>query len=491
MLNEAELVSRTLGRLRGEDDTPIWTPFEDSPQSQAYSSEADEIGFGGAAGGGKTALGVGMATTRHRQSVIFRREYTQHKEIIRYGNQVLRGRCRFVFGEKRAWTLPAGRVIEVGAVQHEGDLDKWQGRPHDLIVIDEAAQWPENWVRYLAGWLRTDDPTQTTKLLLTFNPPQTEEGAWIIDYFAPWLDENHANPAVPGELRWVARVDDEDEWVDGPEPVTDSMGETLYPKSRTFIPARVEDNPVYVSTDYIRQLNALPEPLRSQLRYGDFSIKPTDDIWQVIPTAWVLEAQRRWEEGIRPEVTLRAVGVDVARGGGDNTTIAKIYGTWFDELHVYAGTQTPDGATAANLVERAMEIKAPLGVDVIGYGASCYDHLVALQMSPTPINFGAGSDQVDKSGRYGFANLRAEAWWRFREALDPDSGENIALPPGRHIRNDLCSVRFKVVGAKYKLESKDDVRKRLGRSPDLGDAIVIAWLMALRSVFTMPIILDW
>ena len=69
-----------------------------------------------------------------------------------------------------------------------------------------------------------------------------------------------------------------------------------------------------------------------------------------------------------------------------------------------------------------------------------------------------------KDGQLSFANRRAETWWRFREALDPDQpdGATIALPPDPEFRADLCTPTWKLTARGILLESKDDIRKRLG-----------------------------
>ena len=54
-------------------DAAPWRPLP-GPQTLAYESTADVIGFGGAAGGGKTDLAVGMALTQHHRAQMFRRE---------------------------------------------------------------------------------------------------------------------------------------------------------------------------------------------------------------------------------------------------------------------------------------------------------------------------------------------------------------------------------------------------------------------------------
>jgi hypothetical protein len=113
------------------------------------------------------------------------------------------------------------------------------------------------------GWLRTEVVGQRCRVVMCFNPPCTAEGRWVLAYFGPWIDPKHPRPATPGELRWYVTGPDgkEVECVDNSPVVVG--GKTLTPKSRTFIPARVTDNPYYVRTNYVAQLQALPEPLRS------------------------------------------------------------------------------------------------------------------------------------------------------------------------------------------------------------------------------------
>jgi hypothetical protein len=483
------------GYLATEDESeiapaPIWQPFAHTPQQLAYDCTADIIGFGGSAGGGKSDEGLGKAFTQFYRSIFFRREYPQLKNVIARGDEIQDGRCRYISGEKKHWSTPDGRIIELGALEHASDVQKYKGRPHDFIVFDEAADFTEYMVRFIMGWLRTDRSDVKPQALLTFNPPTTPEGEWIVKFFAPWLDSSHPNPAQSGELRWFITVDSKDIEAADSNPVT-VAGDTYHPKSRTFFRATVEDNPVYMATGYDKHLESLPEPLRSQLRYGDFNITAKDDMWQCIPTAWIIEAQNRWLAQGKPDVTLRSVGVDPSRGGADDTVIAKLYGNWFEVIR-HAGSDVPDGATGARYVTDIMETNAPLFIDVIGYGASVYDHLKILSgISATPVNVGSGSHNKDKTGRYEFANLRAELWWKFREALDPANGENLMLPLDAGLRLDLRSPKYQIAGGKIKVESKEDIKKRIGRSTDAADAVQLAWWGATYGLLSMPIILSW
>lgn len=471
---QTELLEDRARSKTANAEPSIWAPIADSPQFMAYTSLADILGYGGAAGGGKTDLLLGLAKTQHTRSIIFRENFTDLRALVDRGDEIQEGRCQFVWGDKRRWETPDGRVIEIGAISQDKDKRKYRGRPHDFIGIDEAADFSEAAFRFVAAWLRTTKKGQRTRIVLTFNPPTDAEGEWVVKYFAPWLDPQHPNPARPGELRWFVHVDDKDVEVPGNQPYI-HKGKPIQPMSRTFIPARVEDNP-YQSEDYYRSLDNLPEPLRSQLRDGDFTVSLEDNPWQVIPTAWVLQAQNRWKLMERPKVRMRSCGVDVARGGKDSTVIQPLYGTYFDTPAAYPGSTTPDGPTVARYVTDVVKDDTPIMIDVIGYGASAYDHLKVMpNVKVSPINNGAGSKGRDKSGRYEFTNLRAESYWKLREALDPTSGENIALPDDRRIRVDLCAPRYKAVGGKIAVEPKDDIIKRTGFSPDYGDAIVLAW----------------
>ena len=306
------------------------------------------------------------------------------------------------------------------------------------------------------------------------NPPTTPEGEWIVQYFAPWLDEKHPNPALPGELRWFAVLGDKSIEVDGPEPIP-HKGETIRPLSRTFIPAYLSDNPFLRNTAYGDVLRGLPDELKQKFLDGKFNVKTPDNPWQVIPTAWVDAAQERWKQGQRPDVTLRGSGLDVSRGGDDDTVLARLYHEWF-ELNVWAGKEVPDGPTAADLVMSATlnDAPAPIFVDVIGVGSSAYDSLKSRVLA-YPVNVAEASTARDKTGKFRFANLRSQIHWQFREALDPKGEHQIALPPDRRVKVDLCAAHFRIAKDGIQVESKEDIKKRLGFSPDYGDGILLAW----------------
>jgi hypothetical protein len=452
----------------------MWSPFP-GPQTEALHSEADELFYGGQAGGGKSDLLLGLSLTQHTKSIVFRREYPQLKDLVSRSREIVSTHGSYN-GQDHIWTLDHCS-LEFGAVQHETDIQKWQGRAHDLKAFDEITHFSESQFRYLKGWNRTTLPTQRVRVVATGNPPTTAEGEWVIRYWAPWLDSGHRNPAVAGELRWFTTLEGKDTEVDGSEPF-EFEGELITPKSRTFIPARLADNPALMATDYGATLQAMPEPLRSQLLYGDFGLTLEDDPWQVIPTEWVRAAIDRWKQTPKPQRIMSSLGVDVARGGRDETVLAPAFGSWFAPLICVAGKDTPDGPSVASLVwQHAEDGKTPIFIDVVGVGSSPFDSLVGMNLPAHPVNGGekAPENAHDRSGRLEFKNLRAWLWWSLREALDPQHGTDVCLPDDRALLADLSAPKFKVVGTKIQVESKEEIIKRLGRSPDRGDAVTYAW----------------
>lgn len=470
---EIALRLRAAAMKRTGDDDPIWVPLP-GPQTEAYESEADELYYGGAAGGGKTDLVLGLAATQHRKSIIFRREYPQLRDVISRSRDLLRMKGSFN-GRETSWRLADGAILEFGATQYETDVAKYQGRPHDFKGFDELPQFSEAQYRFLIGWARTVIPGQRVRVVGAGNPPTTAEGEWVIKYWAPWLDEQHPHPAVPGELRYFAVVDGKDIECATAEPFT-YKGETVTPRSRTFIPARLTDNPYLSSSGYASVLQGMPEPLRSQMLYGDFTIRSDDDPWQVIPTDWVLKAQERWHPENQPPGPMTSAGTDIARGGKAQTVIAPRYGAWFAPLRKYPGTTTPDGPSVVALIVEALQHGGIANLDVIGVGASVFDLCVQQGLAVNAINFSEKSPGTDRTGNLHFINLRAYAYWAFREALDPLTGDGIALPPDRELRADLCAARWTMRVNGIAVEPKEDIASRLGRSPDCGDAVVLGAL---------------
>jgi hypothetical protein len=490
-----------LQRLLAQDKRLFYpTP---GPQYLAATSKADIIGFGGAAGGGKSMLVSGLALTEHKRSAIFRQFKNQTQKFVQDFGKIL-GDTTGYTSQHSAWKHE-GRLIEFAGLEDPKDYEKWQGRDHDLKAYDEATQMREFDVRYTMGWCRSDDPAQRCRVVMTFNPPTTAEGRWVIKFFAPWLDKSHPNPAKPGELRWFTTIDGNQDYEtpDGRPFVRDrATGEFLYefdpkdwrpedivqPKSRTFIPSRVSDNPYYMATGYISQLQSLPEPLRSQMLEGDFMAGVEDDAKQVIPTAWIEMAQERWKRLVgNPDFRrgpMDSLGVDAARGGNmggtggmvgrDKMVITPRHGTFFGEQVSLPGIDVNTGNLAAAQILAQRRDDAPVHLDVVAIGTSVYDALAENHIHVVPLNGTAKSFGLDRSNLLRFYNKRAELHWRMREALDPAGTDPVALPPDPELLSDLAAPRWFLTGQGIRIEAKDEIKARIGRSPDKGESAIYA-----------------
>jgi len=295
----------------------------------------------------------------------------------------------------------------------------------------------------------------------TTNPPDTQEGQWIISSWAPWLDKRHSNPAQSGEIRWYLGDKEVDEG-------------TPDARSRTFIYSSIDDNPILLLTGYKSTLNSLPEELRRTMMEG-FTAGVQDTPYQVIPTSWVQDAINRGKL-LEPKSLLEpidAIACDPSRGGKDNCAIAIRRGVNILTKE-YPPIKAQDGMQVVQYIIEAMQgQKCIVQIDIGGIGASPVDIAKLQGLEPISMDAGKKSFKRDRSAKLSFANKRAEWWWKFREALDPNYNPQITLPDDPRIIAELTAPRWSLTMRGILIESKDEIKKRLGRSTNLADAIVM------------------
>ena len=152
-------------------------------------------------------------------------------------------------------------------------------------------------------------------------------------------------------------------------------------------------------------------------------------------------------------------------GSRDKTDIARRHGYWFDEALSYPGSATPDGPTVAGLTIAARRDNAPIHLDVIGVAAPRMTSCAKPGCRSSGVNVAESATTTDQSGRLRFANLRAQVWWKMREALDPANNTGICLPPDPQLKSDLCAPTWSLRGSAIQVESREDIVRRIGRSP--------------------------
>jgi hypothetical protein len=258
----AELVKAA---LEGTKDK-LWIP-NPGPQTMAYNSQADELFYGGQAGGGKTDLVCGLALNEHERSLVLRRTNKEAEKLPERFEQII-GNTDGLNKSTGTWRI-GSKIIDIGGCQLEQDKQKRKGIAHDLKAFDEVSDFTESQYTFIIAWNRSANPKQRCRVVATGNPPTTPEGYWVLRRWAAWLDPKHPNPAKDGELRWYTTIDGKDVEVDGPGP-HNINGEMVRARSRTFIRAKLSDNPDLAATDYDAVLAALPERERLAYRDGRF-----------------------------------------------------------------------------------------------------------------------------------------------------------------------------------------------------------------------------
>lgn len=253
-------------------------------------------------------------------------------------------------------------------------------------------------------------------------------------------------------------------------------------KDRNYIGARVNwrDNP-WFPVELRKEMEHMRETeFVKYLHVWEGECLSESDL-QLIPADWVKAAQDRWE-AVPPEgVPMCAMGVDVAQGGEDNTVIAPRHDGWFAELIITPGTETPYGRDVAGRIFAHRRDGADIIVDMGGgYGGATYEQL-SQSVESRHLHKYKGAESTNQRALHSqlpFKNTRAMAYYRFYEALDPSQpgGSPISLPPSDRLREELCSIRLKTIDMHIiELEPKKELIKRLGRSPDESDAVVMAW----------------
>ncbi len=205
-------------------------------------------------------------------------------------------------------------------------------------------------------------------------------------------------------------------------------------------------------------------------------------------------ARKRWDAlgfGTSEDDILRAhrelaragvpltVGFDVARFGDDSCVLAPRRGPVIFPL-VSAGSMDSKQAAAwcrGHVRRWAIDWrifgKPTVNVDAIGVGAGVYDELAVVPDKPAELHLHAvaiqSSETADDSDEY--HNLKAQMWFGTSTWLRTEG----AVAPDDELRVDLLAPQYKFDSrGRLQVESKDDVKARLGRSPDRGDAVVLS-----------------
>lgn len=226
-----------------------------------------------------------------------------------------------------------------------------------------------------------------------------------------------------------------------------------------------------------------------RIKYGEFSAYwqtrveaefPTDTVDGIIPLTWLKEARDRYDRDpdYWDELVSRSrwrIGVDVG-DGGDNHAVSLWKGCVLYKVKTYATSGDRE-----DVVRLAKEIIEPMvdelganyviAVDRIGVGAGTLAVLRRDRYIATECVYGAPAENKEQ-----FKNRKVELHWEFREGLR--NGEIAIAPLGNietEVFEDLSAIRYDSnTDKQIYCEPKEKTKKRLKRSPDAGDSVIIA-----------------
>lgn len=188
----------------------------------------------------------------------------------------------------------------------------------------------------------------------------------------------------------------------------------------------------------------------------------------VIPLASVMEAMQRVSAGSDLPHT---IGLDVARFGQDSSVISVRHGNTIVSLEVIHGMDL------MTLARRTRDVAAEdhseiVNVDVIGVGGGVVDALIDMGVEGVNgVNVASAAWDSEK-----FSNRKSELWWALRDRF---LNGDICLPNDKDLQRELMASYHYTIRGGIAVQSKDEIKAALGRSPDRADSVVLAFSPSL------------
>ena len=163
----------------------------------------------------------------------------------------------------------------------------------------------------------------------------------------------------------------------------------------------------------------------------------------------------------------KRLGIDVARFGDDQTIIIPRQGIMTFQPVIMRNARSFEISARVAQAKTKWNSELEFVDDTGGWGAGVIDSLIQSGYSPIPVNFSSKADDP----RY--FNKRAEMWFKMSEWVKRGG----ALPEDPELSQDLTSTTYFFQNGKFQIEPKDQIKARLGRSPDKGDALCLTFAM--------------
>lgn len=351
----------------------------------------------------------------------------------------------------------------------ENNHEAWSGfhAVHTMFVVTEATGIGDDTFGAIEGNLQGD-----SRILLVFNPntpvgyaARSQKG----DRWAKFSLNSLTAPNIVQKKTVIAGQVDY-EWV------KDKLENWCSEITKDEVQAELDD--FYFDGQWYR-----PEDLFRKKVLGKFP-KVSDDV--LIPEQWLELAHERWRQvnGHEPMTNgTRILGVDVAGMGRDCTCFCERKGNWVAPFYTHNSGGTADHMKIAGQIvaRRRRQIEMFVSIDTIGEGAGVFSRCEELEEKQGYIISCKYSEAAkgrndrpltDETGQYQFLNMRAYLFWCVRDWLNPKNETGAMLPPDAKFDEEATEIRwsFRSDGRIY-IEPKEDIKSRIGRSPDKFDAL--------------------
>lgn len=169
------------------------------------------------------------------------------------------------------------------------------------------------------------------------------------------------------------------------------------------------------------------------------------------------------------------IGVDIARYGSDSSVILTRKGSYVIDVQKYNGISTME--LTGHIVKQASQYSnAVIFTDDGGVGGGVSDRLFELKQNVIPVNNAQRAISPDN-----YANARAECYWNVRNALEKNE-----LYFDEHTKQaayELSNINYMYNSSgKLLIEAKTDIKKRIGKSPDLADALALTFAAQKKEI---------
>ena len=354
----------------------------------------------------------------------------------------------------------------------EHNHEAWSGfhAVNTMFVVTEATGIADDTYEAIEGNLQGN-----SRLLLVFNPNTTVGYAarsqksdrfkrfCLNSLTAPNVTER--KNVIPGQVDYEWVRDKVDTWC---EPIQKEE-------------AKESENDFEFEGQWYR-----PSDLFRKKVLGEFP-KASEDI--LIPPRWIELAKERWKQYHLKSHNDAIYGVDVAGMGRDCTVICPRYGNYVSDFMKHNSGGEADHMKVAGIVyhELTTHSGCAASIDTIGEGAGTFSRLLEMcrERAGKPseetiiscknseaAKTDSGRDLTDVTGQYTFANMRAYLGWCVRDWLNPDNETGAMLPPEGSFAEEATEVKWSFLSnGRIILEPKEDVKARLGHSPDEFDAL--------------------